>query len=51
MHSVASNPITAAVFAALTLLMSGYIAYDALGRMADTGTLLVQAQGDLALDR
>jgi len=35
MHSVTSNPITAAVFAALTLLMSGCIAYDALGRVAD----------------
>jgi hypothetical protein len=51
MHSVTSNPITAAVFAALTLLMSGCIAYDALGRMAESGTILVSAQGDLALDR
>ena len=51
MHSVTSNPITAAVFAALTLLVSSCIAYDALGSMADSGTILVSAQGDLALDR
>ncbi|HTC84994.1 MAG TPA: hypothetical protein VK683_11595 [Rhizomicrobium sp.] len=51
MHSVASVPVTAAVFAALTLLLSGCIAYDAVGRMADTRTILVSAQGDLALDR
>ena len=30
MHSVASVPVTAAVFAALSLLLSGCIAYDAL---------------------
>ena len=51
MHSVTSVPVTAAVFAALSLLLSGCIAYDALGRMTDTATILVQAQGDLALDR
>jgi hypothetical protein len=51
MQSVTSSPITAAVFAALTLLMSGCIASDALGRMEQTGTILVSAQGDLALDR
>jgi len=51
MHSVTSNPGTAAVFAALTLLMSGCIAYDALGRVTDTATILVSAQGELALDR
>jgi len=51
MHSVTSNPVTAAVFAALTLLFSSCIAYDAVGHMADTRTVLVSAQGDLALDR
>jgi hypothetical protein len=51
MHSVASVPVTAAVFAALTLLLSGCIAYDAVGRMADTRTILVSPQGELALDR
>jgi hypothetical protein len=45
------TPVTATVFAALTLLMSGCIAYDATGRMADSDTILVRAQGDLALDR
>ncbi|HEX4637091.1 MAG TPA: hypothetical protein VH189_12965 [Rhizomicrobium sp.] len=47
MHSVTSNPVTAAVFAALTLLLSGCIAFDAIGRMEQTGTILVSAQGDL----
>jgi len=51
MHSVTSVPVTAAIFAALTLLLSGCIAYDALGRMADSRTILVSATGDLALDR
>ena len=51
MHSVTSVPVTAAVFAALTLLVSACIAYDTAGRMADTRTILVSAQGDLALDR
>jgi hypothetical protein len=51
MHSVTSVPVTAAVFAALSLLLSGCIAYDALGRMTDTATILVQAQGDLVTDR
>jgi len=51
MHSVTSTPVTVAVFAALTLLMSACIGYDATGRMADTRTVLVSAQGDLALDR
>jgi len=51
MHSVTSVPVTAAVFAALSLLLSGCIAYDALGRMTATATILVQAQGDLVTDR
>lgn len=51
MHSVTANPVTAAVFAALTLLLSGCIAYDAGERMQEIGTVLVSAQGDLALDR
>ena len=51
MHSVTSVPVTAAVFAALSLLLSGCIAYDALGRMTDTATILVSAQGDLVTDR
>jgi len=51
MHSVTSVPVTAAVFAALSLLLSACIAYDAVGRMAQTGTVLVSAQGELSLDR
>jgi hypothetical protein len=43
MHSVTSNPVTAAVFAALTLLLSGCIAYDSVGRMEESGTILVSA--------
>ena len=46
-----ATPVTASVFAALTMLLSGCIAYDALGRMTQTGTILVSAQGDLAVDR
>jgi len=51
MHSVTSSPITAAVFAALTLLLSGCIAFDTVGRMEQTGTILVSAQGELSVDR
>ena len=48
MHSVTSTPVTVAVFAALTLLLSACIGYDAVGRMQDTKTVLVSAQGELA---
>jgi len=51
MHSVTSSPITAAVFAALTLLLSGCIAFDTVGRMEQTGAILVSAQGELSVDR
>jgi hypothetical protein len=51
MHSVTATPVTIAVFAALTLLLSACIGYDGVGRLADTRTVLVSAQGDLALNR
>ena len=51
MYSVTSTPVTVAVFAALTLLLSACIAYDITGRMADSRTILVSAHGDLVLDR
>ena len=45
------TPVTTAVFAALTLLLSACIGYSAAGQMAGSRTILVSAQGDLALDR
>jgi len=40
-------PVTAAVFAAATLLLSGCIAYDAASTVVGAGTAVVGAAGDV----
>jgi hypothetical protein len=47
MNSVTSVPVTAAVFAAVTIFLSGCIAYDAAGAVVDAGTSVVGAAGDI----
>ena len=47
MNSVRSVPVTAAIFAALTILLSGCIVYDAAGTVVDAGTSVVGAAGDI----
>jgi hypothetical protein len=48
MSSVTSVPVTAAVFAALTILLSGCIAYDAAGTAVGVGTSVVSTTADIA---
>jgi hypothetical protein len=43
MNSFTRVPVTAAVFAALTILLSGCIAYDAASAVADAGGAVVGA--------
>lgn len=40
-------PVTAAVFAAATLLLSGCLAYDVASTAVDAGTSVVGAAGDV----
>jgi hypothetical protein len=47
MNSVTGVPVTAAVFAAVTVLLSGCIAYDAASTVVDTGTSVVSTAGDV----
>jgi hypothetical protein len=47
MNSFIRVPVTAAVFAAMTVLMSGCIAYDAASTVAGAGTSVVGAAGDV----
>ena len=47
MNSVTSVPVTASVFAALTMLLSGCIAYDAASTVVDTGASVVSTTGDI----
>jgi hypothetical protein len=49
MNSVRSVPVTAAAFAALTVFLSGCIAYDAAGMVMDAGTSAVSATGDIVM--
>lgn len=49
MTSITSVPVTAAVFAALTILLSVSIAYDAIGPMVETGTPLALTHSELAM--
>jgi hypothetical protein len=41
------TPVTLAVFAALTILLSGCIAYDAASTAVDVGTSVVSATGHI----
>jgi len=45
MNSITGVPATAAVFAGLTVLLSGCIAYDAASAAVDVGTTVVSATG------
>ena len=45
MHS--ATPVTASVFAALTTLLSGCIAYDAASTVVDTGVSMVSTTGGI----
>ena len=47
MKSIASAPLTASVFAALTTLLSGCIAYDAASTVVDTGASVISTTSDI----
>ena len=42
-----NSPVTASVFAALTMLLSGCIAYDAARTGVDTGASVISTAGDI----
>jgi hypothetical protein len=42
-----ATPVTATVFAALAVLLSGCIAYDAASTVVDVGTSAVSTAGDI----
>ena len=45
MHSVTSTPVTFAVFAAMTVLLYGCMAYDAASTVVDVGGTVVSTTG------
>jgi hypothetical protein len=47
MKSITTAPVTATVFAALTMLLSGCIAYDAASTVVGTGVSVVSTTGDI----
>lgn len=47
MHSVTSAPLTATIFGALTILLSGCIAYDAASTVVNVGTSVVSTAGNI----
>jgi hypothetical protein len=47
MRSIISAPLTASVFAALTTLLSGCIAYDAASTVVDVGSTVVSTTADI----
>lgn len=47
MHSVTSTPVTVAVFAALTILLYGCMAYDAASTVVHVGGTVVSTTGDI----
>ena len=47
MNSISGVPVTAAVFAGLTIFLSGCIAYDTASAVVDTGATVVSATGDI----
>ena len=42
-----ATPVTASVFAALTMLLSGCIAYDAASTVVNTGASVITTTGDI----
>ena len=47
MPSVTSTPVTVAVFAAMTVLLYGCMAYDAASTVVDIGTTVVSTTADV----
>ena len=47
MENVTSAPVTAAVFAALTILLYGCMVYDATRAVVGTGTAVVSTTADV----
>jgi len=46
MKNVTSAPVTAAVFAAMTILLYGCMVYDSAGPVAGTGPMLFSTTAD-----
>ena len=44
---MSATPVTASVFAALTTLLSGCIAYDAASTVVHTGASVISTTGDI----
>lgn len=47
MKNAASAPVTATVFAAMTILLYGCMAYDAASTVVDAGTTVVSTTADV----
>jgi hypothetical protein len=47
MNPVTSSPVTAAVFAAMTILLYGCMAYDAASTVVGAGTTVVSTTADV----
>ncbi|HJS45408.1 MAG TPA: hypothetical protein VJ753_03305 [Rhizomicrobium sp.] len=47
MKNAASAPVTATVFAAMTILLYGCMAYDAASTVVGTGTVVVSTTADV----
>ena len=47
MENVTSAPVTAAVFAAMTILLYGCMAYDAARTVVGAGTMVVSTTADV----
>ena len=50
MKNATSAPVTIAVFAAMTILLYGCMAYDAASTVVDVGTTAVSTTADVAGD-
>ena len=46
-NTVTSSPVTAAVFAAMTMLLYGCMAYDAASTVVDAGATVVSTSADV----
>jgi hypothetical protein len=47
MNSITGAPVTAAIFAVLTIFLSGCIAYDAASTAVDAGATVVSTASDV----
>ena len=50
MNSITGAPVTAAIFAALTIFLSGCIAYDAASTAVNAGATVVSTTANVAGD-